>query len=242
MKQCVLLVFCVSISFSLSAMEPPASIQICTPEWQYYTQKDGGGLYNELWDAVFTPMGIRVDRHYAPFKRCRHEVRRRVRFDTFAAGYPEPGVVVPNWHLGVDLLTVVSRKEEAEAWTGTASLSHRRVSWERGFDLDKTDIIDVEVELQEFDKLRSALRMLVSDRIDYILDYEKAVRDEVAELGISEQVTIRYNAVMGPKFFMIFADTEKGRHLASVWDRRMQQLNESGALHALYKKYRDPDY
>lgn len=50
--------------------EQPESITICTPEWEYYTQKDGKGLYHDLWKEIFPPAGIRLAIRYAPYKRC----------------------------------------------------------------------------------------------------------------------------------------------------------------------------
>jgi len=50
------------------------------------------------------------------------------------------------------------------------------------------------------------------------------------------------DAIAGPKYYMIFAETERGRKLAEIWDREMERLRKSGQLQKMYKKYGDLSY
>lgn len=237
---CILLL-CLS---TVCSAQLPSNIRICSPQWDYYTEKDGTGLYHELWAAVFTPSNIRVDIDYIPFKRCEREFtdHKITRYDAYVGGYGAAGQLIPKWHIGIDALSVAYRNGFITEWLGEVSLTGNRVSWERGYDYDKHGVINVDIQLKEFSKLTSALKMLHRNRIDYILDYDTALKGLIKELGLSGQLTVISNAIIGPKYFMIFSNTERGQALAEVWDSGMERLYKSGQLKKLYAAYNDHAY
>ncbi len=112
----------------------------------------------------------------------------------------------------------------------------------RGYDLYKHKIVEVKVKRYEFNKLKSALKMLSAGRIDFILDYSTAIEKNVKELGLSDKVEIVPDVIVGPKYYMIFADTKKGEKLARVWDEGMEKLFKSGKLHKMYAQCKDWAY
>lgn len=116
------------------------------------------------------------------------------------------------------------------------------MSWERGYDFHTSGVITVKVNLNEFTKLESALKMLASDRIDFVVDYEQALNENIKELKLENKIRITPNAIKGPKYYMTFAKTEKSKPLIKIWDREMERLDKSGKLHELYTKYGDPTY
>ncbi len=208
------------LSVGVTASQPD-SVRICTPEWEFYTQKDGTGLYHELWAAVFKSAGINVDVKYVPFKRCVKSFSNSKKktntkandYDAYAGGYGKEGGIIPYWHIGVDLITVAYKKGEIEKWTGEALLNGQRVGWERGFEYDKYGVVNVKIQLKEFSKLKSGIQMLASDRIDFLLDYSTAIGKTASELGLSEQIEMAPDVLPGPKYYMIFSDTEKDGRL-----------------------------
>lgn len=218
------------------------TVRIITPEWAYYTQKDGSGLYQELWRQIFEPAGVRYKVQYALSGRCEIEVQEK-RSHAYPGVYAgDPGFIIPKWHIGVDLITAVFKKGAIDKWTGQKVMENRRVGWERGYRFDKTGVVTVRVKKVEFNRLASALQMLVMDRVDIILDYPQAVDRFVRELGISDQVEILPDVIHGPKYYMGFVASEKGRALARIWDEGMERLSASGELQALYRKYQDKSY
>ena len=246
-----LLVPLLLLSFGANASQPD-SVKICTPEWEFYTQKDGTGLYHELWAAVFKSAGISVDVKYVPFKRCvksfsnskkKTETNTKTNdYDAYAGGYGKEGDIVPHWHIGVDLLSVAYKKGRIEKWTGEAMLKGQRVGWERGFEYDKYGVVNVKVQLKEFSKLKSGIQMLASDRIDFLLDYSTAIQKNVSELGLTGQIVMEPDVIPGPKYYMIFSDTEKGRALSKIWDAGMERLNKAGKLNKMFSAYEDKAY
>jgi len=195
LKKLLLLGIVLLLATSGTAAGQADSIDICTAEWEYYTQKDGEGLYHELWKEIFESAGVKLNIQYRPFKRCEKIVRdaELKKFDAYAGGYPASGVIVPKWHIGVDLMTVISKKGAFTKWNGQASLANKKVAWVRGFELDKSGVVKVKVDLFEFSTLESALKMLVKGRLDYVLDYIQATRDMVKKLNFADQVEILPN-------------------------------------------------
>lgn len=222
--------------------DKPESIKICTPEWEYYTQQDGSGLYHDLWKAIFAESGLTVEVHYAPYKRCEQDVQVHQAHDVFPGGYAnttKATTMVPKWHIGVDLLTVAYKKGTLDAWQGQDSLEGKRVSWERGYAFDQYGIVTANVDLNEFTKLEYAMRMLISERIDFLIDYEQAMTAMVEEMKLQDQVVVLPNVIKGPKYYMEFIDTERGRALAKIWDEGMARLHSTGELQKLYAEYED---
>jgi len=237
------IILCFFLINGIAISQEINSIKICTPEWEYYTQKDGKGLYNELWKEVFLSANIELNIRYVPFIRCEKTVKRmKNQYDVYAAGYPSDDVIVPKWHIGIDLITVVYNKGFISKWEGQKSLENKIVSWERGFDFDKNGIVKVAVKKHEFSKLESALKMLIVKRIDFVLDYNLAIKKKITELNISDKVEIVIDAIKGYKYYMIFSQTEKGEKLSKIWDEAMKKLDKSGKLHQMYRNYEDPAY
>ena len=222
----------------------PNNIVICVPEWLYYTEQNGTGLYHELWYKIFTVNNVRVDVIYTPFKRCEQAFAnpKITRYDTFVGGYGDKDQVIPQWHIGIDMLSAVYRNGFIDQWNGEKSLAGKRVAWERGYDFDKHGIINVDIQLYEYGQLKPALLMLQRNRIDIILDYPKPLKELTRRLGLSRQITIIPNAITGPKYYMVFSNTEKGHILANLWDTGMEKLHKSGELQKLYAKFEDEAY
>lgn len=220
------------------------NIKICTPVWEYYTQKDGTGLYHDLWRLIFQPAGITLDIKYAPFKRCANAVneKKSADYDVLTAGYSSTGTITPKWHIGVDLLSVAYTKKSVDKWTDSSLLENKRVSWLRGYDFDTYGIVPKSVKRQELNQIKSGIKKLASGRTDFLIDYDKAILKIIKEEELGDKIDIFSNVLKGPKYYMIFADTPKGKALAKIWDDGMEQLNKSGKLQAMYKAAEDPAY
>lgn len=225
--------------------DDPNTISICTPEWPSYTEKSGNGLYHILWRKVFVESGIKLDIHYMPFKRCFSAFQLASNtMDTYSAGYAVPELIIPKWHLGVDVLTVAYRKDTIDQWQGERSMKDKVVSWERGYQFDNFGIVNVPVKLHEYDsgKLASALQMLVYGRIDFLIDYSNTIEQSLNSVEGKEWLAVEKDALKGPKYYMVFAPTKKGERLARLWDKKMAEMHRSGELTKLYKKYGDAAY
>lgn len=214
-------------------------IKIITPEWEYYTQRDGNGLYHELFQEIFMSAGIELHITYAPTNRCYVEVKKK-RFDAHPGVYKEDkDFIISKWPLGIDIFSAVHKNDTIGEWKNQETIRNKKVAWERGYLLDQIGIVTVPVISVEFDHLEYAVNMMVNDRIDVILDYHKAISKVISMYQLGEEVTIQKNIIQGQKYYMGFAKSDKGRELAYIWDRGIKRLYQSGELHGLYKKYNE---
>ena len=233
------------------ASEPVSNIKeirICSPEWEYYSQKDGKGLYHELWTKIYKDSGIKVEVGYFPFKRCQDIMKKEAglesrTYDAFAAAYPEKGMLHPKYHLGVDLLSVVYPTGAMTTWAGQGAFKGKTLGWMRGFDFDKQGVITAKpVVVHEYSKLIYGLRMLTKGRLDFVVEYTQEVRDLLKTTEFNGKLSAFYDQINGKKYYMIFPDTEKSRLLINMWDETMARLSKSGALKKMYARFEDRAY
>lgn len=223
----------------------PNIIRICTPEWLKYTPKDGPGLYTDLWKEIYASEGITPELKYFPYKRIVKMFERgKVDCDAYPGGYESQELILPLWHIGIDKLTVVYKKGISVKWEGQISMKGKVVMWERGYDFDKHGIVEVDVKVSEYNSgsLESALKMLTLGRADFVIDYHNTIQETLNTSNISDLLEIRSNVINGPKYYMMFAKTNRGKRFAEIWDNRMDRLYKSGRLSEMYKRYGDPTY
>lgn len=229
----------IALSGFLFSQDKITEIKIATPEWDLYSQKDGQGLYHELWENIFKAQGIKVSVTYLPFKRCLLELKEK-RVDAAAGVYSDPDLITPKWHLGIDLISVAYNCS-APKWSNQSDFLNKRVSWMRGYGLDEKKIVSVGVEKHEFDKLEYCLSMLEIGRVDYVLDYSDAIKTAIEKQQL-KKILVVPNAIKGPKYYFAFCKTPKGQQLAELWDKGMEKLEKSGKLKLMYKKLSDQSY
>lgn len=244
MKRILMLVSLLISTYAVSEQKID-SITICTPEWELYTEKGGKGLYHDLWREIFEGTGVKVTVQYAPFVRCESSViDGQEVYDAYPGGYDSVEAVIPKWHLGLDWLTIVYKKGRINKWEGQESLVNKRVIWERGYKYDEAGVVNVPVDVHEYDSgnLSLALAMLIKDRVDFLIDYQPALRKQIKDLNLADRLVILPDVIKGPKYYMAFRNNDKGKKLAKVWDKGMERLNNSGKLKKLYEAYGDPSY
>ncbi len=236
-------ILCFMVINGIALGESVKEIHICTPVWEYYTQKDGEGLYHELWREIYGKKGIVIKNSYTPYKRCETTFTQKGsnNYDAYPGGYGKEGIA-SKWHMGTDLLTVTYKKGTVVKWEGEKTFANRKVAWERGYDFDKHGLVTVKVKLTEFNKLKSALQMLEKGRIEFILDYNTAISKYVKELGFENKLVIQADVIAGPKYYMIYARNQKGKALADIWDKGMSRLSKSGKLKEMYRKFEDATF
>lgn len=245
MKRTTLFVTVLGLSLSSYAETNVDSIELCTPEWQHYTEKNGEGLYHELWRAIYKESGIEINVTYAPYKRCKIGVLEQQKYDAWPGGYASEvtdAIIKPEWEIGSELISVAYKKGTIGEWTGQELLTGKAVGWERGYGFNKNGVIDVEVKPNTFTDLKASLKMVNGGRIDFLADYQQALNTTIKEMGLEDDIEVAHNVIKGPKYYMLFRNTDKGRSLAQIWDERMKAMEQSGELSKLYNQYGDKAY
>ena len=219
-----------------------SSFNFVTMQWPYQTQSDGTGLYFEIIKSVYDPAGIKIKYDFLPFKRAKFMVEQN-RSDAIVCGYKspsEPGTykyLFPKWHIDIDQVYVIFKKNTIKGWKGKASFTGKRIGWQRGYDYFK-NIMSDPIELTEFDDMTNGLRMLQADRYDFIFGYInhfKISSKEITGFDINDYQIEPIS--QGKKLYIKFSNTEHSQKLINIFDDRMDQLYKSGELKKTYSKW-----
>ena len=178
---------------------------------------------------------------YEPYKRCERKLRAK-EVDAVPGVYPEPDFLIPKRYLGVDLVTVIYKKGKITNWNGQETLRNKIVSWKRGYNMDTHGVITVPIQKHEYDNQKAVLRMLMADRIDFLLDYQPEIGIAIKELNLSHQLDTLDQAIKGGNYYVGFSKTPKGKILREIFDKEMEKRYQSGELHIMYERIGDPSY
>jgi len=226
------------VASGAGARAQPDSIRILAPHWEAYTEPNGNGYAWDVARAVYEPEGVHVRTVNVPYERAVERVQHG-EADAWLASYPDEreGVVYPRWHFDDDQVVALMPKSRASAWNGQQSLAGAEVAWVLGYRLGRylDHPVDRAAGLTERD---SAMTALADGRIDYVL----AVAYEIENAWESLPAGIDRDDFAQKKLFTLklkpgFADTERGRALRDIWDRRLPEIRDDGTLARLYARY-----
>jgi ABC-type amino acid transport substrate-binding protein len=98
------------------------------------------------------------------------------------------------------------------------------------------EYLDVPVEVFEVNKRETALKMVGAGRMDYFLDgYDELVVAMEDCPDLSGDMVIQ--RIKNLNIYMCFQNNSRGQELADLWDRRFQELMDSGEMAALFAKW-----
>lgn len=238
MKLLVLIVFVLHSAVLLA--EDKAAIHVATDSWEGYTNPDGSGLYFDMLRLVYESSGIDLNYTITPYKRSVLLVTSKL-FDAWIASYEneKPNVIYPKIILDYDDVVALYKKKRFPDWKGEHSLKDKRLAWIRGYGYE--DYLKVNTNWRELNERGPVISMLELDRVDAFLDHIEDV-DALVEKSAIDMNAYQTGLVFRLDLYMGFADTERGRALADLWDNRMQALIASGELSALWKKWTKKDF
>ncbi|MBF0288153.1 MAG: transporter substrate-binding domain-containing protein [SAR324 cluster bacterium] len=230
-----LLVFGLFFLYSLPLLAGEIkTIHVVSEEWEEATNKDGTGLYWDIFRAIYTPHSIKLTTQIVPYARSVTMVQQK-KADVFVAAYKDEvnGVLYSKWHFDVDNVSALFIKGKIKEWKGPETLRGKRVGWIHKYKYDQ--YLSVKVEKREVKHRVQALSMLQKGRLDFFIDAVVDLEDELKNSKIADQFEMK--AVMSLNLYMCFAQTKQGELLRDLFDQGMDKLLKSGELKALYDKW-----
>ena len=211
------------------------TIRISSEYWADATNRDGSGLYWDIVRAVYEPAGIDVERRIVPYARSIREVMATGKADAWVASYMDEvdGALYPEWHFDADYVAAVYDPERVSEVNGESSLRGRRVAWMRGYAYD--DYLSVPVDETLVDDREGGLRMVEEGRIAFFIDAQVEVDAALEATGLGD--VLDSATVLQLPLYLGFDDTDRGRELRAIWDRRFPQLLKDGTISRLYRKW-----
>lgn len=214
----------------------PREIRVVSEVWVNYTQADGRGLAWDLLRAIYEPEGVRLNLRSEPYVRSVGLVQRG-EADAWVGSYRNEieHILYPHWPYDVDPIGALGLKTSAEP--SLATLDRYRLAWMRGYAFDR--YLDPLKQRNELQRRSSALPMLDGHRIDYFIDARPELEEMIQAPGVDAS-EYRITDVGSIPLYLGFANNERGRALAKLYDSRMQALYRSGELERIFARWNWP--
>ena len=231
-----ILIFLLStIYFSALAGSSPAEIVLASQEWANATNKDGTGLYWDIFRAVYEPVGIKTRFIIRSYKGSVSLVRKN-QADAAVGIHPEKiqGALSSRYPFVKDYVLVLFKKTKLYQWNGQETLEDKKVGWIKGYSFD--EYLEVPVIKREFAKRENILRRLDKDQIDFYMDTRNDV-ESVLNKGIIDVTRYTVETVLELERYLLFANNKKGKELKKIFDDRFPDLVKSGEIEKLLAKW-----
>ena len=223
------------ICFSALAGSPPAEIVLASEEWANATNKDGTGLYWDIFRAVYEPVGIKTKFIIRSYKGSVSLVKKN-QADAMVGIHPAKirGALSSRYPFVKDYVLVLFKKNNLYQWNGQETLKNKKVGWIKGSSFD--EYLEVPVIKRELAKRENILRRLDKNQIDFFMDTRNDV-ESVLNKGIIDVTHYTVETVLELERYLVFADNRKGKELKKIFDDRFPRLVESGELDRLFAKW-----
>lgn len=231
-----LLVAILSLFGSMASAVDLQQVRIAGESWPEHTNADGSGLAWDIFRLVFEPAGIRLDIESVPYTRSVGLVQRG-EVDAWVGSYlneVDEHVFYPRWHYDADEIVALGLKDKAPPTVET--LGQFRLAWVRGYEYQR--YLPSVRYYQEVMRRGGILRMLDLDHADFYLDALGEVEDVLETTA--DRSRYRVTPLTKLPLYLGFADNERGRALAEVFDQRMDALVPSGSLRPIFKHWQQP--
>ena len=238
MKKAVFLIlfiaFCPIYQDALAG-SAPAEIILASEEWANATNKDGTGLYWDIFRAVYEPVGIKTKFIIRSYKGSVSLVKRN-QADALVGIHPVKiqGALSSQYPFVKDYLLVLFKKNKFSQWNGQDTLKNKKIGWIQGFSYD--EYLEVPVFKREFTKREDILRRLDKDQVDFFMDTRNDV-ESVLNKGIIDVTRYTVETVLELERYLVFADNKKGKELKKIFDHRFPHLVQSGEIEKLFTKW-----
>ncbi|MBF7144016.1 MULTISPECIES: substrate-binding periplasmic protein [Pseudomonas] len=214
----------------------PASgtVAIVSDAWEDYTGADGTGLGWDLMRIIFEPAGYEVVWRIEPYLRSVGLVQRG-EADAWVGSYKdEQNCLYPRWHYDTDHIYALSLAR-LPAPTPT-SLGDYRLAWVRGYEFQR--YLPSAKQYEEIHRRDGILEMLKRGRADYYIDAEQEM--DYIQQQAPDPMAYKMTHLIDLPLYLGFTNSERGRELRDVFDRRMDELVANGQLRAIYKRWKMP--
>ncbi|MCY1488009.1 hypothetical protein D9M68_216920 [compost metagenome] len=150
------------------------------------------------------------------------------------SGEVRQGVVYPLWHFDADQICALGLTEQPAV--SLDNLRRFHLAWMRGYRFER--YLPNLTHFQEIQRRDGILPMLTLRHADLFIDARPEIEDVLAEAG--DRSAFRVTCLTSLPLYLGFADTPRGRGLASLFDRRMAELVKSGELRPLFERWHYP--
>ena len=223
------------LCFPAMAGNTPTEIVMASEEWTNATNRDGTGLYWDIFRAIYEPVGIKTKYIIQSFNGSVSLVIKN-RVDAAVGIYPKmiEGALFSEYPFIKDYVLVLYKKNSIGQWDGQKTLQNKKVAWIKGYAYD--NYLEVPVVKEEFSRRENILRGLDQNRVDFFMDARNDM-ESVLNQGIIEVGRYTVETVLQLDRYLVFASNAKGKTLKKIFDHRFPQLVQAGEIERLFAKW-----
>ncbi|MFG1485137.1 transporter substrate-binding domain-containing protein [Halobacteriovorax sp. RZ-1] len=217
------------------------TIEISTPKWDGFTNKDGSGLYFELVKKAYSLSNIKVNYTFVPWPRAVKYVNENHKDAMLGAYNSDEESIYPNFPIDVEYTLVIYKKNTLKDWQGVESLKGKEVYWVRGYNYH--EYIKTKLDWRELQDTNQGLKLLEKGRIKFFIDSNNTLRPKLKEFKIDLK-DYEIKPVITKFLYVRFSRTKKSQELIKIFDKNMATLLKSKDLEKIYKKWnhKTPDF
>jgi ABC-type amino acid transport substrate-binding protein len=211
------------------------NVVLASEVWNNYTNADGSGLAWEVLRRVFEPAGITLQTRSEPYTRS-IGLAQRGEIDGWVGSYRDEvrGLVYPQWNLDSDHIYALGL---ATAPTPTAAtLGNYRLAWLRGYKFE--EYLPNVRRFNQIERRDGILSMLLHARADFYVD---SLNESKYVLSQAEDPSkFKLTPIVKLPLYVAFANSARGRAMATLFDQRMKVLVKSGELKPIFEHWKQP--
>lgn len=238
MERCIywMLWAVISVASTLASAVELGQVRIAAESWPQHTDANGDGLAWDILRAVYEPAGVELQIHSVPYTRSIGLVQRGAA-DAWVGAYLNEiadRVIYPRWHYDADKIVALGLASTPAPTL--ESIGSFRLAWVHGYEYQR--YLPNLHQYREVLRRSGILGMLDQGRTDFYLD----AQDEITFILRDARVPSRYRVspLIDLPLYLGFGDNPRGRALAELFDKRMDELVADGRLRPIFMRWKQP--
>jgi len=221
-------------------------VRHATAEWLNFTNRDGTGLYHEVFREIFAEADLEVGISYMPLNRAVLMVESGEM--DFTGGFAKDDRLFSTYPIYETTYSIMHAADSDIDWSDPTALAGMRI-------VGPPQIAsEVDFEMTELESRSQAARMLLAGRVDAFIDLHELLEKfvETGDVADVDQVSGDTTAIVldktdweitevaSSRLYILFTDSERGRAMRDIYDSGTEALFLSGRLDEIYAQYGIP--
>lgn len=215
-------------------------ISLSSEEWKDATQQDGVGLYWDIFRAVYEPEGYHIEYKIRSYEGSVNHLKNNSS-DVMIGSYADEieDVVYPENHFAVDVVQVIYPKNRQIQWNGVETIRRRGVAWIKGYSYDDylPERVSNDINIRRLNSRDAGFILMRQGKIDFFMDASSDLTDYLSMSNKYQADDYLREDILELNLYPVFSNTEEGRKLAEIYDRRFSALLVNGKIGEMYAKY-----
>jgi len=228
----------------LEQTQNKTNILVVSDRWETWTNDDSSGLVFDILKFIYDDTEYNIIIKYMSYDSSVNFVIEK-KADIVVGVYENEieNVIFPKWHFEIDNISAVYKKNKNIAWRNLETIKNNKCGFMKGYKYDK--YLPVKFEIIEEEDRKILLEKLKNDEIDFYLDAAVDIYKTFKKTEIDTALFTDIKLLKTLKVYFCFADNEKGKLLANIWDSKYKSIlfsDKRNLINNIYLKWRKHFY